>query len=107
MALAKKKGKKSKEMQRLMRQMGMGNGGAGANGGGLSSLLPSRRSNQFLVGLLLGAAATYVLSDEQMRGRLMQSGIKLYTSLTGGLEEMKEQMADIQAELAAEQNGAI
>lgn len=111
--MAKKKGKKAKEMKRLMRQMEAWNGVNGVNGvnggmgGGLSRLLPSRRSDQFLLGLLLGAAGAYVLSDEQLRGRIIKSGMKLYTSLAGGLEEMKEQMSDIQAELAAEQSGAV
>lgn len=100
-----KKNKKSKEMKRMMRQMQNPNGGTGAFGG-LSGLLPSRRSDQFLLGLVLGAAGAYVLGDEELRGRIMKSGIKLYTSLAGGLEEMKEQMADVQAELAAGQDGA-
>lgn len=69
---------------------------------GLSRLLPSRRSEQFLLGALVGAAAAYVLSDEELRGKLMRSGLKLYGNMAGGLAEMKEQMADIQAELATE-----
>jgi len=55
------------------------------------------------VGALIGAAATYVLADEALRGKLIRSGLKLYSELAGGLAEMKEQAADIQAELAAEQ----
>ncbi|CAO3453697.1 hypothetical protein [Azospirillum argentinense] len=89
-------------------------GGMGANAargqgllGGLSGLLPSRRSEQFLVGLLVGAAAAYVLSDEELRGKIVKSGLKLYGNLAGGLAEMKEQMADLQAELEAEQAGAL
>lgn len=106
-----KKNKKEKQMKRLMRRMEAlngGNGPAANNGGlgGLSRLLPSRRSDQFLLGLALGAAATYVLSDEELRGKIMRSGVKLYASLAGGLEEMKEQMADIQAEVAHGQDGA-
>ncbi|MCR6629144.1 MAG: YtxH domain-containing protein [Magnetospirillum sp.] len=112
--MAKKKGKKSKEMKRLIRQMQAWNGstgpaagqGAGVSGG-LSGLLPARRSDQFLLGLALGAGAAYLLADEQLRGKIMKSGVKLYASLAGGLAEMKEQMADIQAEVAAEQNGTL
>lgn len=73
---------------------------------GLARLLPSNRSDQLLLGLVLGAAVTYVLSDDELRGRIMKSGVKLYSSLAGGLAEMQEQMADIQAEVAAEQHGA-
>jgi hypothetical protein len=101
--MSKKKDKKVKKLKRMMREMQ--GYAAGANAGGLSSLLPKRRSDQFLLGLALGGAVAYVLGDEQLRGKIMRSGVKLYTSLMGGLEEMKEQMADIQAEMAAEQDG--
>lgn len=75
--------------------------------GGLSNLLPGRPSEQFLVGALVGAAAAYVLSDAELRGKIIKSGLKLYGSLAGGLAEMKEQAADLQAELEAEQAGAL
>jgi len=55
-----------------------------------------------VVGALLGAAAVYVLSDEKLRGMLLKAGIGLYSSVAGGFAEMKEQMADIQAEMQAE-----
>jgi len=73
--------------------------------GGLSNLLPGRPSEQFLVGALIGAAAAYVLSDDELRGKIIRSGLKLYGNLAGGLAEMKEQVADLQAELEAEQAG--
>ncbi|MGQ9368067.1 YtxH domain-containing protein [Azospirillum sp. ST 5-10] len=110
--MAKKNKKAWKKQQRLYRQMmaaaGGGGGGVAATPGpgllgGLGQLLPSRRSEQFLAGLLVGAAAAYVLSDEELRGKLIRSGLKLYGSLAGGLAEMKEQVADLQAELQAEQ----
>lgn len=58
---------------------------------------------QFLTGALLGAAAVYLLGDEAMRAKLIRAGMQLYTGVAGGFEEIKEQMADIQAEMAAEQ----
>lgn len=88
---------------------GLGGPGQGQGQGlfdGLARLLPSRTSDQFLLGALIGAAATYVLADEAMRGKLIKSGLSLYTSLVGGLEEMKEQVADIKAEMAAGQGEA-
>lgn len=97
--MAKKKRKKAKN--------GNGNWSGAGNGqglfGGLTNMLPGKPSEQFLVGALIGAAAAYVLSDEAMRGKLIRSGLKLYGELAGGLAEVKEQAADIQAELAAEQ----
>ncbi|CAO3432950.1 hypothetical protein [Azospirillum doebereinerae] len=91
---------------------GQGFGGQGsgraAGGGlfdGLSRLLPAGRSEQFLLGAALGAAAAYVLSDDELRGKLIKSGLSLYSGIVGGLEEMKEQVADIQAEMAAAPDG--
>ncbi len=110
---AKKNKKLKKAMRRLERRMGSrtgqnawGNGQGAGPLGGLSQLLPSRRSEQFLLGAAIGAAAAYVLADDELRGKLIKSGIKLYSSLMGGFEEMKEQVADIQAEVQAKQNGA-
>lgn len=112
--MAKKKHKKSKNgKRRWEQQMAAWNAaypppaGAGQGAGlfgGLARLLPSRRSDQFLLGAVIGAAAAYVLADEELRGKLMKSGLKLYAGLAGGLEEMKEQAADLKAELDAEQN---
>ncbi len=68
----------------------------------LEKSLGLKRREQFVVGALLGAAAVYVLSDEKLRGMLLKAGIGLYSSVAGGFAEMKEQMADIQAEMQAE-----
>ncbi|MCK2096020.1 YtxH domain-containing protein [Thauera aromatica] len=70
---------------------------------GMPAFLRARKSEQFLLGALLGAAATWVLTDEELRAKLIKAGMKLYANMAGGFEEMKEQMADIRAEIAAEQ----
>ncbi|WP_029007247.1 hypothetical protein [Azospirillum halopraeferens] len=109
----KKSNKKWKKRMRIYEAMmasgGAGPGMAGMRGqglmGGLAALLPSRRTEQFLVGALVGAAAAYVLSDAELRGKLLKSGLQLYGSLAGGLAEMKEQVSDLQAELEAERAG--
>jgi hypothetical protein len=67
---------------------------------GLAALGPGR---QFLTGALIGLGVAYLLGDEKLRGKLIRAGMQLYTGLAGGFEEIKEQMADIQAEMAAEQ----
>lgn len=112
--MAKKSGKKAKKAQKRMMEQ---QAAAWAGGfppprqqglfAGLSRMLPKGRAEQFLLGAAIGAAAAYVLSDEELRGKLLKSGMKLYTGLVGGLEEVKEQMADIQAEMAAEQDGLM
>jgi hypothetical protein len=61
---------------------------------------------QFLAGALLGAAAAYVFADEDLRAKLIKGGMQLYAGLAGGFEEIKEQIADIQAEMAAGQHDA-
>ena len=69
----------------------------------LQGLAGSRQTEQFILGALLGAAAVYVLGDEQMRGKIVKAGMRLYAGVAGGFEEIKEQMADLKAEVAAEQ----
>ncbi|WP_200195761.1 YtxH domain-containing protein [Halorhodospira abdelmalekii] len=81
--------------------------GAGASTGlqgWLQGLLGAPHSQPFLMGLAVGAGAAWVLSDEETRERLMRAGVSLYSNLTGGAEELKEQIADIQAELDAERH---
>ena len=70
----------------------------------LQGLAGSRSTEQFILGALIGAAAVYVLGDEEMRGKLVKTGMRLYAGIAGGFEEIKEQMADIRAEVAAEQS---
>ncbi|MCK0512361.1 YtxH domain-containing protein [Aromatoleum buckelii] len=72
---------------------------------GLPGRLKSGQYEQFLMGAVIGAAAAYVLSDEELRAKLVKTGIKLYSNVVGGLEEMKEQMADLKAEAEAERRG--
>ncbi|SEL46325.1 hypothetical protein [Ectothiorhodospira marina] len=55
--------------------------------------------------LAFGAGAAWVLSDEETRRKLMKAGVDLYSGVAGGVEELKEQMADIKAELDAERHG--
>jgi hypothetical protein len=71
----------------------------------MSGYLPSRHTDQFLMGLLIGAGAAWVLSDEEIRGKLMKAAMKVYAGVAGGFEELKEQMADIRADVAAERHG--
>ncbi len=72
---------------------------------GLPAFLRSRNTEQFLLGALLGAAAAWVLSDEELRGKLVKSAMNMYAGVAGSFEEMKEQMADLKAEVEAERHG--
>jgi len=61
-------------------------------------------SQQFLMGLLLGGAAAYVLSDDELREKIIKKAMKMYGGVMGSFEEMKEQMADLKAEMEAGQS---
>lgn len=81
--------------------------GPGMDGGllqGMAAFFPSRGTEQFVLGMMIGAAAAWVLTDEELRGKLVKAGMKLYAGVAGGFEEMKEQMADIRAEVDAERH---
>ena len=74
---------------------------------GLSGLFSgNRQTEQFILGLLLGGAAAYVLGDPEKRAKLIRMGMKLYAGVAGSVEEFKEQIADLKAEVAAEQENA-
>ncbi|MDR1349914.1 MAG: hypothetical protein LBJ59_03855 [Zoogloeaceae bacterium] len=68
----------------------------------LGKALPKKGRDQLLLGLVIGATAAYVFGNEEARAKLIKAGIALYTGLAGGVEELREQFADIQAELATQ-----
>lgn len=105
--MSKKKRKKQQKATPEFRMAMQGIDGRNHGGmvNGLTNLLPTGRTEQFLLGAVIGAAAAYVMSDEELRGKLMKSGIKFYSSLMSGYAELREQMTDLQAEAEAERQG--
>lgn len=101
--LGKKKKSKSKDVLAGLDRAGLEALLGRKQSGGLASL---GTNQQFLMGAVIGAAAAYLLTDEKLRAKLIRAGMQLYTGMAGGLEEIKEQMADIQAEMAAGQDEA-
>ncbi|MDR0528658.1 MAG: hypothetical protein LBG69_03480 [Zoogloeaceae bacterium] len=70
--------------------------------GNLGVWLSKHPSEQFLAGILLGAAAAYVLSNDELRGKAIKGGVNLYSALACNFAEFREQIADVMAEVEAE-----
>lgn len=70
-----------------------------------ASLLRAPLAHPLLLGFCVGAGAAWLLGDAQLRSRLIRCGLRLYDSLLGGLDELKEEVADLRAELEAERHG--
>lgn len=58
-------------------------------------------NDRFLKGLLIGAAAAYVLTNEDVQRTAIKGVVKVWSFLQGGLEEIKERFHDAEAELHA------
>jgi hypothetical protein len=43
-----------------------------------------------------------VLSNDEMREKIVRSAVRLYSDVAGGVAELKEQVADMQAELQSQ-----
>lgn len=65
----------------------------------LTSWLGQTSSDRFIRGLIIGAAATYILTNEKAQKAIIKTGMKLYGAVAGGVEEIKEKIMDAKAEL--------
>jgi hypothetical protein len=54
---------------------------------------------RFVRGLLIGAAATYLLTNETVQRAAIKGAVKAWSTLQGGVEELKERFQDAEAEL--------
>lgn len=94
-----KSGKKKKAKIRYVEVAPKGNSMAD----GLKSMLPESASAQLMMGVIIGGAVAYVLSDEVLREKIIRQGVKSFGNMAGSLAELKEQIADVQAEIEAGQ----
>jgi hypothetical protein len=60
-------------------------------------------NDRFLKGLLIGAAAAYLLTNETVQRTAIKSAVKAWSLLQGGVEELKERFHDAEAEIRAGQ----
>ncbi len=66
-----------------------------------SSPLLNFSNDRFLKGLLIGAAAAYLLSNESVQRTMIKGAVKAWSFVQGGVEEIKERFLDAEAELHA------
>jgi hypothetical protein len=58
-------------------------------------------NERFLKGLLVGAAAAYLLTNDSVQRTAIKAVVKVWSVLQGGVEEIKERFHDAEAELRA------
>lgn len=56
----------------------------------------------YLRGFLLGSGATLLLTNPGVQRTLVRGAVKLWSFVQGGVEEIKEQFQDVQAEMSQE-----
>jgi hypothetical protein len=56
-------------------------------------------NDRFLKGLLIGAAATYLMTNESVQRAAINGAVKVWSLIHGGVEELKERFRDAEAEL--------
>jgi hypothetical protein len=94
--MSKRKGKKARQ---AANNMNAANTNASGMLGPIGIWLREHPSEQFLIGALAGAALAYVLSNEELRGKILKNGLGMYGAFMSNLAELREQVADIQAEI--------
>ena len=65
------------------------------------SVLNSINTNDFIKGALIGAVATYLLTNETAQKAIFKTIAKGTDMFQAGIEEMKERMEDAKAEIEA------
>ncbi|MFD2249106.1 hypothetical protein FHS82_002863 [Pseudochelatococcus lubricantis] len=73
-------------------------GGAGSAGANLHA---HPGADSFVKGLLIGAGAAWLLTNEAAQRTIMRTAVQLWTAVQGGVEELKEKLHDAEAEVAA------
>ena len=60
------------------------------------------RDQQFWKGAILGAAVTFLLTNDAVQKSIIKGTAKLYGMVQGGVQEIKEKFEDVQAEMRHE-----
>jgi len=56
----------------------------------------------YLKGFFVGAGATLLLTNPGVQKAMIRGGVKLWSLFQGGVEEVKEQVKDVKAEMSQE-----
>lgn len=56
-------------------------------------------NDRFLKGIMIGAAVTYLATNEQVQRTAIKGVVKAWSLMQGGIEEVKERFGDAAAEL--------
>ena len=78
--------------------------GSGYPASSASSSFLNLGNDRFLKGLLIGAAAAYLLTNESVQRTAIKGVVKLWGGLQGGVEEIKERFHDAEAEIQASES---
>lgn len=73
----------------------------GYNAATAPSMASTLTSNRFLKGLIIGGAAAYLLTNDQVQQSAIKGMVKVWTLLQGGVAELKERFHDAEAEVRA------
>jgi hypothetical protein len=57
--------------------------------------------NELVKGLLVGAGAGFLLTNETVQKNLIRTAVRLWSVAQGGVEEVKERFRDAEAEIKA------
>ncbi|ABD89154.1 hypothetical protein [Rhodopseudomonas palustris] len=57
--------------------------------------------HDLIAGVVVGAAAAYLLSNEKIQSTVIRTAVSLWATVQGGLEEVKERIRDAEAEVTA------
>ncbi len=58
------------------------------------------RNSGYLKGFVVGAGLTLVLTNPAVQKAMVQAGVRLWSTVQGGMEEVKEQIHDVKAEMS-------
>ncbi|MCB1189850.1 MAG: YtxH domain-containing protein [Leptospiraceae bacterium] len=62
------------------------------------------KNDRFYKGMLVGAVATYVLTNDNVQKSIIKSVAKLFMKVEESIEEFKEKVEDVKAEIKAEES---